>query len=128
MPWHIYAGAASRANFSIAIRHQIWGAKYDFFSELSAGDSLFFHHAISSDRSPAPSGFPKFCTPDEFSGTIQSVFEVELTSNPYEDHSVVWPDDTYPYRFDFIVKGKEEKVVLTESTVSDQTRLAIHFH
>jgi 5-methylcytosine-specific restriction endonuclease McrA len=126
MPWHIYSGAASRANFSIAMNREIWGAKYDFFSELISGDTVFFHHAISANRKPAPRGFPKYCTFDEFTGILESVTEVVLTSDSYISDTRIWLDDDYPYRFNFKIISKEKQVILNDSTISESIRSAIH--
>jgi hypothetical protein len=126
MNWYVYSGAAAAKNFSIAMREGVWGAKRSYFSELASGDKLIFFHAISSDRKPSPKGFPKFCKFDDFTGIVESVVEVKLTSDPYLGEKKIWDDDIYPHRFNFEIVGRVQKFELNQLSISDSIRECIH--
>ena len=126
MSWYVYSGAAAAKNFSIAMQKGVWGAKRSYFSELASGDKLIFFHAISSDRKPSPKGFPKFCNLDDFTGIVESVVEVKLTTDPYLDEKTIWDDDVYPHRFNFEIIGRVQKFELNQLSISDSIRECIH--
>lgn len=110
MLWAIYVSDKphSRINFPIGMQEGIWGvhdSKQDTVSSIKSGDIVTFVYSISwlKSEGPPPKGFSRVSKEklDDFRGFVQQLITVRVTNSYYHSDKDVWPDDTYPHRFDF---------------------------
>ena len=96
----VYVSDNSVGNFRIGIQKLIWGGKTPAkFLPLKRGDFVLFVSGLKS-LNKAP-GFPRV-TLDKFNGVSKETVLARVTADAYEEHdTTVWPDDLYPYRFNF---------------------------
>ena len=116
--WCIYVGHRAAGNFELARGKGTWGADAGAKLEgIRNGDSLWFVHDLVSDVSPPPKGFPRVKLP-QFRGVAKLLVEATVSSDVFEDYSPVWPDGTYPYRFNFEITGEKRDVEFNDETFS----------
>lgn len=125
--WYIAVAQTGRKNFERALSAGIWGAKYQrqfrdaTVGEIQSGDKVHFVLGPRWDGDgAAPTGFPR--VPLEQYWIRADEVIVRVTSAVYEDSSLVWDDDTYSYRFQFLVEGKNNGVRFAPDSVSDAIR------
>jgi len=123
--WCVYAGRSAATNFELAREKGVWGADNGTKLEgIEKGDLVWFVHDLVSDVSPAPSGFPRVKL-REFSGIAKLAVLGRVTSDVFKDSSPVWPDGTYPYRFDFEEVHEDHEVTLNNETFSPSVGNAV---
>ncbi|MGR5061954.1 HNH endonuclease [Photobacterium sp. DNB22_13_2] len=120
MIWAVYVSDKphSKINFPIGMDSRVWGVTEDkkkTVLDVKEGDLVAFVYAISwlKAEGPPPSGFSRVGKDklDLFRGVVQNITLGKVTRSYYESHSVVWPDDTYPHRFEFeIVEQRKGNV------------------
>ncbi len=125
--WYIAVAQASRRNFDRALTAGIWGAKHQRqfrdagVGEIRSGDTVHFVLGPRWDGEGAsPTGFPRI--PLEQYWVRADEVIVTVTSAVYEDSSPIWDDDSYPYRFRFLVASKNDGIRFAPNTVSDAIR------
>lgn len=110
MIWAVYVSDKphSRINFPIGINQGIWGvkeSKVDTVINVKEGDIVAFVYSISwlKSEGKAPKGFSRVGKDQlhNFRGVVQSITIGRVTKGYYQSTSEVWPDDTYPHRFEF---------------------------
>ncbi|QJY35195.1 hypothetical protein HOO69_00630 [Vibrio europaeus] len=110
MIWAVYISDKphSRINFPIGMNNGIWGvkeSKKDTVTTIKEGDIVAFVYSISwlKAEGPPPKGFSRVGKDQlhKFRGVVQSITIGRVSKGYYESSSKVWPDDTYPHRFEF---------------------------
>jgi hypothetical protein len=114
--WCIYAGRSAATNLELARASGVWGAdKKAKFEGIKKDDSVWFVHDLVTDVSPAPDGFPRVKL-REFRGIAKLAVLGKVVSDVFEDSSRVWPDGTYPFRFNFEEIHEDHEVLLNSDT------------
>lgn len=110
MIWAIYVSDKphSRINFPIGMENGVWGVhdtKSKTVSKIKVGDFVSFVYSISwlKVEGSAPKGFSRVSKDriHEFRGLVQQFIIAKVTKSYYTSDVEVWPDDSYPHRFDF---------------------------
>lgn len=117
MIWAVYVSDKphSRINFPIGMTKGIWGvhdSKSKTVSTVKAGDIVTFVYSISwlKAEGPSPKGFSRVSKENlhSFRGLVQKIVTAKVSRSYYMSNVQVWPDDTYPHRFDFEIIEKHE--------------------
>lgn len=118
--WAVYISDKphSKINFSIGMNQGVWGvkeSKKETVRNIKTGDLVAFVYSISwlkAEGAPPP-GFSRVGKDQlhNFRGLVQKIVVGEVTNSFYSSSKKVWPDDDYPYRFDFeIVQDYGENI------------------
>ena len=110
MEWCVYVGQKAKLNYKIGFDNGVWGQKSIFKSsrlrEIQEGDTVYFFHDIK--RLTPPEGNEKegnlrikLVDYARLGGFAREVKVCKVTKGFYENTSSIWPDDVYPYRYDF---------------------------
>lgn len=108
MDWVVYVGEKAAENFHIGFQHGVWGHKIIFngvhAKKIHPGDALYFVQHLQKLKGAIGNnernGFPRVPVEQLF-GVIKSLTKCEVTSHYYESDNQIWPDDTYPHRYNF---------------------------
>ncbi|ABZ76353.1 restriction endonuclease-like protein [Shewanella halifaxensis HAW-EB4] len=121
MIWAIYVSDKphSRVNFPIGMSNGIWGvheSKKKTIKRIEANDYVVFVYSISwlkAEGTP-PKGFSRVGKDklDLFRGSVQKIIFGKVTRAYYQDEKEVWPDDTYPHRFNFEILERHDNGVM----------------
>jgi MoxR-like ATPase len=123
--WCIYVPRAALQNLEIGLRKGVWGVDSAAkLQDLKEGDNLLFVWDLASDRDPKPAGFPRVPLAD-FSGSAGRIIRGSISSQPFEDHSEIWSDAVYPFRFAFMTQGDEVSKAFDEASFDTEVRDAI---
>lgn len=120
MIWAVYISDKphSKINFPIGMEQGIWGvkeAKKGNVLNIKKGDLVAFVYSISwlkAEGAPPP-GFSRVGKEQlhNFRGLVKRLIIGKVTKDFYTSSDVVWPDDDYPYRFNFeIVENYGENI------------------
>ncbi|AYN27733.1 hypothetical protein D8682_12560 [Buttiauxella sp. 3AFRM03] len=137
--WIIYVGGKSSTNYVIGKKGGIWGLKnlksHSELKEVNSGDEIIFVHNITRPKKLFPEsipGFPRVKNAEhfKFQGVVEEIVKGKITKGFYESSEVVWPDNTYPYRFHFEIESTEKNVLFTIQKHGDdfikKTLLSFH--
>ena len=100
MHWAIYISIPIRDNFNLALEKQTWGAKKDAFSDLQDGDTILFVQEMPGSVR----------VKDGKAKVAKRVVLATVDGAPYQSADPLWPDDTYAYRFNFLVTSTQSNV------------------
>ncbi|MBV4368114.1 HNH endonuclease [Erwinia phyllosphaerae] len=110
MFWAVYISDKphSKVNFKIGMNQGVWGVKEKkkgTVQSIKNGDLVAFVYSISwlkAEGAPPP-GFSRIGKEQihNFRGLVQKIIIGHVTKGFYSSSTEVWPDDDYPYRFDF---------------------------
>jgi len=100
--WCIYVGKSHLENFRIGLKAGTWGFPFQpDASDFEQGDRVLFFHHCSSEQRPVPPGFPRVGGPEDFTGVAKYAVEAQVSKSLYQTQEHLWPDDVFPFRFDF---------------------------
>lgn len=117
MIWAIYVSDKphSKINFPIGMGKGVWGvhdSKKATISHIKIGDTVCFIYSISwlKAEGKPPKGYSRVSKDklDDFRGVVQKLITAKVTKSYYVSDTEVWPDDTYPHRFDFEIIERHE--------------------
>ena len=112
--WAIYVPSDSVGNFELALERGVWGGRRASLLEgVDVDDTVVFFHHLSSTAKPRPAGYPRVAT-GQFEGLAERAIWTTASSAPYEDSLPIWDDASYPFRFNFSVASRADRVVLRE--------------
>ena len=126
--WVVYvAGEKAQVNYNIGKENGIWGLKTltanSQIHNLQIGDQIIFVQQIKwqPTNGNVPKGFPKFLKDSrDFKGIVSELVIGQITKDHYYDISPVWPDDTYPYRFNFKIKEQVANILFNMEEFSSE--------
>ena len=111
--WCVYVPRSGARNFELARSAKTWGAPSEGrLTAIRPGDRLLFTLNLSSDQTPAPSGFPRVAL-DQFHGVASRLVEARATSAPFVDSAEIWPDNVYPERITFDEVSEERDALIS---------------
>ncbi|WP_156757165.1 hypothetical protein [Actinokineospora pegani] len=106
---YVYVGSQAQTNFDIGLAKRTWGWKTDSHGEEVARTMAWLRRphgltwlvfAREFQTLTPPSGWPR--TPSDnvawVSAFLKSITLAQVTGPLREDHTPLWPDDTYPFR------------------------------
>lgn len=137
--WVIYVGGKSRTNYEIGKEKHVWGLKNlksrSQMPQVKAGDSIVFVFNLTRPfkifPKPIP-GFPRVKNAEyfKFEGIAEEIVKGKITKGFYESLLTVWPDNSYQYRFEFIIESIERNVYFTQANVGDELikKALLSFH
>ncbi|MCS0187470.1 HNH endonuclease [Vibrio alginolyticus] len=105
MDWVIYVPESASRNLDIGLKNKTWGHKAIFKTvrtdEVEPDDTLYLVEHLrlmkNEDGTSVP-GFPRVAA-EYYNGVVASISKCKITSKMYHDDSIIWPDDTYPFRY-----------------------------
>ncbi len=124
--WCVYVSASAESNFHIGRTQGIWGGeKEDGYTDIQAGDTIFFVFSITSSQAPPPKGFPRVPL-QQFIGTARTAVIGTITQGFFEDTAQVWPGPReFPYRFKFNEEAAWEYFSIDSTSIGDDVRDAV---
>lgn len=113
----------------------IWGVKENkkvTVTDIKEGDLVAFVYSISwlKAEGKAPRGFSRVGKEQlhNFRGVVQSITIGRVNKSYYESSTEVWPDDTYPHRFEFdIVETYDNSVYFGTEFFNDEFVEAVRY-
>ncbi|WP_421175170.1 HNH endonuclease [Aeromonas enteropelogenes] len=108
--WVVYVSNKpdSKRNFEIGMNAGVWGvhdSKKSTIQNVKKDEMVMFVHAISwlKANGPMPDGFSRVKKTSDFKGLVRRIVFGRVTKSFYESEEAIWPDASYPNRFNFEV-------------------------